>query len=444
MIEFIISYVFELIDGVKACFTMNLSWQYLCTTFWFLLFIEFPRYYLLDMCVAVRHLVGYKRRRREDEVARMKLYIEKPLVSVIAPGKNEGHRIYKLVESLREQTYQNFEIIIVDDGSDDETPLICSGLEKAGYITKFFRMSDRGGKASAANAALYHCRGKYVVHLDADSSLDRDAVEKILLPFYKDRMVRGVGGCIKVRNAHDSICTALQAFEYIKTIQIGRTGVTMLGIYHIISGAFGAFETETLRQVGGWDIGPGLDGDLTQKLRKAGYKVAFSTDAICLTDVPTKWSALFKQRKRWSRSLVRFRIRKHSDIFRADSNFSISNFISNLEGICFDFIFNYVWILYLIQLVFANVDRLLEVMLVAWFIRLAFTVISFIVAQVVSERSHEERKLFIYIMISSFYTGYFMRITRLVAHTSEMLFHSSYKDNWNPQKTSMVARMENM
>ena len=57
-----------------------------------------------------------------------------------------------------------------------------------------------------------------------------------------------------------------------------------LGIYHIISGAFGAFEVDAIKQVGCWDIGPGLDGDITQKLRKAGYGVYFANDAICMTD----------------------------------------------------------------------------------------------------------------------------------------------------------------
>lgn len=63
-----------------------------------------------------------------------------------------------------------------------------------------------------------------------------------------------MGGCIKVRNAHESLCSTLQALEYLKTIMVGRMGSNMLGIYHIISGAFGAFETEAIREVGCWDI----------------------------------------------------------------------------------------------------------------------------------------------------------------------------------------------
>ncbi|MGG6548848.1 UNVERIFIED_CONTAM: glycosyltransferase family 2 protein, partial [Prevotella sp. 15_C9] len=84
-------------------------------------------------------------------------------------------------------------------------------------------------------------RGKYIVSLDADSSLDRDALENVLLPFYLDSEVKAVGGCIEVRNYKETICSSLQAFEYLKRIQVGRTVTSALGIYHINTGAFGAF-----------------------------------------------------------------------------------------------------------------------------------------------------------------------------------------------------------
>lgn len=431
-------------DGIVACFTANLEWQSMLSTFWFLFIIEFPRYYLLDVAVALRCVFTFRKRHNERLEAKFMLYLEKPLVTILAPGKNEGAHIYKLVKTLREQTYNNFEIIIIDDGSDDATPLICQDLQRRGYIDKFFRMRERGGKASAANYGLFHAKGKYVVHLDADSSLDRDAVENILLPFYMDRNIKAVGGCVKVRNADTNLCTSLQALEYIRSIQVGRMVTSALGIYHIISGAFGAFDTDILREVGGWDIGPGLDGDITQKFRKSGYKVHFANDAICMTNVPEKWYALFKQRKRWSKSLIRFRVRKHKDILFTDMNFSFSNMISNAENILYDCVFNYIWLFYIITLIFQNTERLFEIILVAYIIRLAFSLLAFIVMQLVSERAAEERRLAAYLFLYSPYVGYFLRIVRLLGHTEELFFYTSYKDNWNPKKTSDIARMEGL
>jgi cellulose synthase/poly-beta-1,6-N-acetylglucosamine synthase-like glycosyltransferase len=439
------NFFFHLFDSIQACFFRNLTWSMILHTYWFLFFVEFPRYYLIEIILVVRrNLFTYKERLKNRSFARMQLHVERPLVTVLVPGKNEGKHIYKLVTSLREQTYQNFEIIIVDDGSDDATPMICRDLEKNGFIDRYLRLESRGGKAAAANYGMYYAKGKYIVHLDADSSLDRDAIENILIPFYYDSNIKGVGGCVKVRNGDDNLCTSMQELEYLKTIQVGRLVTSTLGLYHIISGAFGAFETKTIRDIGCWDIGPGLDGDITQKLRKSGHRVYFAEDAICLTNVPTSWKRLWKQRLRWSKSLIRFRVRKHFDIICANKNFSFLNFLSNMDNIVFDCIFNYVWLIYILQLVFIYTDNLLEVMIIGWMIRLVFGVVSLIVVLMVSERAKEEKRLFYLLPIQTFYTGYFLRLARLCGHTMEIFFFSSYRDSWNPGKTSKAARLEGL
>lgn len=434
--------VIHFFQGIADYVVFRMDLYTVFLMFWFLFLVEAPRYFLLEIVVLLWGTVTGRRRKRRKERARMLLFTDNPLITVLAPGKNEGKHIFKLVRSLQEQTYRNFEIVIVDDGSDDDTPVICRDLERNGYIHRYLRLDERGGKASAANYGVYYARGKYIVHLDADSSLDRDALEKILIPFYMDEKIKGVGGCVKVRNPDDSLCASLQALEYLNTIQVGRTVSSFLGIYHIISGAFGAFEAKAIRQVGCWDIGPGLDGDITQKLRKAGFKVYFAGDAICMTQVPTKWHVLFKQRLRWSKSLVRFRIRKHQNILYGGKNFSFLNFISNLENILFDCVFNYLWLLYIVCLSLFYADRLLDIFLIGWLIRYVMSLVSFGMAMLISERPSEELKLFIYLPLRIFYVGYFLRITRLIAHTMEFFFFSSYKDPWNPPKTSIHARIE--
>ncbi len=435
-------WMLDAIRDVEVCFLRNLSFRELFSVYWYLFFVEFPRYYLLELIITIYLKFTFQRQHRLKAEARLKLFIERPLVTVLVPGKNEGKHIYKLVMSLREQTYQNFQVIIVDDGSDDGTPYICRDLEKAGFIDLFLRADKRGGKASAANFGLHYAKGKYIVHLDADSSLDRDAIEKILLPFYQDPRVKGVGGVVKVRNSSENICTSLQAIEYLKTIQVGRTVTSTLGIYHIISGAFGAFDRKAIENVGAWDIGPGLDGDITQKLRKAGHNVVFANDAVCLTNVPTSWFRLFKQRLRWSRSLVRFRIRKHRDILLPTGNFSFFNYLSNMESILYDCVFNYIWLIYIIGLVFSYTDRLLEILLVGWLIRFFMALIAFTVIMLTTERRRQELRLLPYLPLSTFYTGYFLRIARLIGHTTEFFFFTSYRDNWNPRKASIYAQLE--
>lgn len=432
-------------ESIEICFFHNLTWNMLLHTYWFLFFVEFPRYYLLELIIVIkRNLFDYKSRKIIKDEARMMLQIENPLVTVLVPGKNEGKHIYSLVTSLREQTYRNFEIIIVDDGSDDLTPIICGDLEKNGYIDRYLRLDSRGGKACAANYGMYYARGKYIVHLDADSSLDRDAIENILIPFYYDRRIKGVGGCVKVRNGNDTMCTSMQELEYLKTIQVGRIVTNALGLYHIISGAFGAFDAKAIRNVGCWDIGPGLDGDITQKLRKSGYRVWFAEDAVCLTSVPQKWNKLWKQRMRWSKSLVRFRMRKHIDIMKPTKNFSFLNMLSNMDNIIYDCVFNYMWVFYIITLIFSNTDNLPEILMIGILIRFFFSIVAFSVIMMVSERANEEKRLALLLPIQTFYTGYFLRLARLAGHTMEIFLFSSYRDVWNPKKTSDAARLEGL
>lgn len=438
-----LNYIFDTLDTF-ATYLEGLTITSILNTYWFLFFIEFPRYYVAEVIIVSWHLFHYKSNRTRQELAAFRLRRDNPLVTILVPGKNEGKHIYRLVVSLREQTYRNYEIIVVDDGSDDNTPMICADLESRRMIDRYLRLKFRGGKASAANYGAYYARGKYVIHMDADSSLDRDAVEKILLPFYEDPMIKAVGGCVKVRNNKETICTSLQALEYLKTIMVGRTVTSTLGIYHVISGAFGAFDTEVLRQIGYWDIGPGLDGDITQKIRKAGWKVRFTHEAVCLTHVPTDWYALFRQRLRWSKSLVRFRLRKHKDILLPNRNFTVLNFLSNLENLFYDMFLNYVWLFYIIKLILNHNNHFFEIMFLGWFIRFCFSLIAFSVIMMITERKREEFFLVKYLPLVTFYNGYYLRLTRLIAHTVEFFFFSSYRDKWNPRKTSLYARLEKM
>ena len=139
--------------------TLNHFWDWLSTlsfssivnTYWFLFFLEMPRYYILEYIVICYRMMNKNRRDKEKEIARFYLYRENPLITILVPGKNEGKHIFKMVNSLAEQTYRNYEIIVVDDGSDDDTKLICTDLYRAGYITHYLRLETRGGKAAASN-----------------------------------------------------------------------------------------------------------------------------------------------------------------------------------------------------------------------------------------------------------------------------------------------------
>ena len=161
-----------------------------------------------------------------------------------------------------------------------------------------------------------------------------------------------------------------------------------------------------------------------------------------MTNVPTSWVQLFKQRLRWSKSLVRFRIRKHKDILLPTRNFSMLNFLSNLENIFYDGVLNYVWLFYIINLVLTQNNHFFEVVFLGFFIRYCFSLIAFAIVMITTERRKEELYLFAYLPLVSLYNGYFLRLARLWAHTTEIFFFTSYRDPWNPRKTSICAQLE--
>ncbi len=413
----------------------------LVRVFWFFVFFEFVRFFLFELIVLIVWKLNQKKRKAKLLEGRRRLFIERPLVSIIVPGKNEGRHIYKLILSLKEQSYTNFELIVVDDGSDDDTENICKGLQKAGLIDLFIRNDVRGGKASAANLGYRYSSGKIIIHLDADCSYDNDAVEKIVVPFYTNENIGAVGGNVLVRNYDDNLCTTLQAIEYADTISAGRITTSYLGIYRVVSGAFGAFLKEALDRVGGWDIGPGLDGDITIKLRKLGYKIAFEPDAVCQTNVPDTFKKLMKQRLRWDKSIIRFRVRKHRDVFIPNAKFTFSNFFSSLENITYNLVLNLKWWIYIIDLLLHFIDQLKFIFTFNVILYTVTNYLKFILFGLFRKRTNATMGYFlIYIPCMVFYFGLYLRLVRSVAYTQEFFFKKSYEDPWNPQKSSVHAK----
>lgn len=411
--------------------------------FWVFFVFELTRYYLFEYIVLFMHWRSTKKNHNKRVAARMQLFLENPLVSILVPGKNEGQHLFKLVQSLNEQTYKNYEIIVIDDGSDDSTAIIGRNFEKQGLIHLFIRNDVRGGKASAANLALNCSKGAFVVHLDADCSFDRDAIENIIIPFYMNPQIGAVGGNIKARNYRTNLCCKLQAIEYLKTVFLSRVVTSYLNIYEIISGAFGAFKREALVAVGGWDVGPGLDGDITIKIRKSGFRVVFEPLAVCLTDVPATFKALTRQRRRWYRSIIRFRLRRHNDVLYPNANFSWPNFFSVFENLFYNIVLDVVWWVYLIDIVI-HLDSLLKYILpMSYTLYLVMGYSKMTAIYLFSERSKEELYLWLYFPFMPLYSGFYLRFVRSIAYIKEYFFKRSYKDPWNPRKSSLQAQKTN-
>jgi biofilm PGA synthesis N-glycosyltransferase PgaC len=427
-------------------FALGLTGWQLIAYFWPFFMLDMLRYVVLESILILVFLFRKRKNKGKIRLARHQLFLEKPLVSILVPGKNEGRHLSKLVQSLARQTYKNIELIVVDDGSDDNTPTICRRLQAEGKIDAFIRNEIRGGKASAANTALQHSTGSYIVHLDADSHLDKDALEKILLPFYLKDNVGAVGGDVRVANSSDSFASRLQSIEYYKTISAGRTASSQLNILRIISGAHGAFRKDVLERIEGWDVGPGLDGDITLKIRKLGYDVLHQVDAVCYTNVPTSFKKLSKQRYRWDKSLVRFRLRKHVDILKPDANFRGSSFFSVLENIIFNVFFDFKWFVYFIIMLVTQPQYLGYIFAINYVLYFLANCVQFIMMRILVKDTFQQpdRLLALFLPLMPLYTGIYLRIIRTYSYIMEFFHKTSYDDNWNPWKVSRVAKKDDL
>ncbi len=397
--------------------------------FWFFILFDIGRYSLAIIPV----LFGAVIERLEPKKKNNDYKKYSNQVTILLAGHNEGDCLKSSVLSLREQTVKGLKIIVVDDGSTDNMADVAHELQRDGLIHTSLRAGIRGGKASALNLGLGHCDREFILSMDIDTSLDRDAVERMLEKM-NDDSVGAVSGNIAVRNKYASLMTRFQAVEYLDSISVGRRFSSLMDILGIVSGAFGLFRRDAILQVGGWEVGPGDDSDLTNRLRRAGWKIRFAHKAMALTDVPVTFLAYVKQRLRWNRSIIRVRARKFGVNFNPFSPmFSISNLISVVNIIYFQAVSSLMFYIYLFWTIWYFSDHAILILMITSVIYLTESTLIFIfTCFLYPER--EPLKLGVYIFGQSLFNTYVMRAVRLYAYFDEIIFRNSYNDSFYPSK----------
>lgn len=394
--------------------------------FWWLIIFDFPRYFLPDMVMVfyifTRWIFGWPRKVPMDRSW-------EPTVSVLVPAHNESESAVKTVLSLFEQDYPITEIVVVDDGSHDDT---WKALERfrGDPRVRMVRNVTRGGKASALQTAFSFTTGEILISVDSDSTFDRDAI-RWLVQYLRDPSVGAVSGNVKVRNRSSSLATWLQAAEYVVSIGTARRVMSYLGWLHVISGAFGAYRREDLIAVGGWDPELGEDADATVKVRKRLKKIAFAPEAVCLTDAPERWGVLWRQRLRWDKSSYRIPFRKHTDLLKPWVH-GWSNWSTIAVEAWYSMVFNFTflfWFFY--ELLFKQRGQIAWVIIVTFVVYGAANLLSLLIAWALSERHDEWRLLW----TAPFMTLYrlFLRFPRAIAAVEE-IFGFNYEGRFMPDE----------
>ncbi|MER8591508.1 glycosyltransferase family 2 protein [Mesorhizobium sp. M1182] len=411
-------------------FLLAQSTASLASVFWYTLVFEFPRYIIPFVAAAVTM-------RSRDAAGSIEH--ERPLrpnVSIILVGHNEAESIETCVRSLREQSFNDFEVVIVSDGSTDRMSRVSQALVKRGYASRIISTDLRGGKASGINLACRVAKGDILINVDCDCSFDRYAIENILGPF-SDPAVGAACGDIAPRNGHASIVAQFQEIEYLQSISVGKRIAGALDQVVCISGAFSAFRRKALLGVGGFDVGGGEDLDVTLRLRRAGWRMAYVPDAICYTDVPITAYQYIRQRLRWERDAIWLRFRKHYRLFRvSDSGFRLPEALHQWDFLLFNVVGAAIFPLYLVWLALQYGSFTPAILIGMQCGLLVLDVFVLALASWTTERQGFWRSIWFLPGYSLFMT-YVMRPVRLIAYIDEWVFSGSHRDNYTPIKVRL-------
>jgi len=272
-----------------------------------------------------------------------------PPISLVVPAHNEAGSIVESVGSLLELEYPNLEVIIVNDGSRDDTLERLAGAYElvpahmlyvaeipTARIKRLYKSlrqprllvvdkESAGNKADAVNAGLNVCGSPFVCVVDADSLLERDSLMRIVSGILSDPgravaaggIVRVLNGCKVVKGRLQDISLPrrpveiLQVVEYLRAFLVGREAWAYLNMLPIISGAFGIFRRDLVLGIGGFRTqAVGEDIDLVVRLHRylrdhaMEYRISFVPDPTCWTEVPSDLKSLARQRARWQQGLL--------------------------------------------------------------------------------------------------------------------------------------------
>ena len=344
-------------------------------TFFLLYLILYATYLFLSVLVGAWRLYQHDRMAQIRNELRHDYYVP---ISVLVPAYNEEVTIVDSVRSLMELNYRLYEIIVIDDGSKDETAarlieafsmrrverpvhlrLKCRPLkavyEAPGTKVKLTLVrKENGGKGDSLNMGINVSRYPYFLCMDADSLLQKDSLEKIAQPVLEDDCVVAVGGLIRVAQCVEmengevvgyhlpaNPVTCMQVMEYDRSFLASRILMDQFNGNLIISRAFGLFKKETVVAAGGYDAGTlGEDMELVVKLHvycrnnQQKYAIRYEPNAVCWSQAPTSLKDLMKQRRRWHLGLFQSMV-LHRQIF-ANPRFGLVSWISYMYYLLFE------------------------------------------------------------------------------------------------------------
>ena len=285
--------------------------NYFKTSYAVIFLICFMALYMLYMYLSIKH---QRRKLKKNPPAINSSY--RPFISIMIPCHNEHEVISETVKNILNVDYENYEIIVIDDRSDDSTPEIIKQLE-AQYdkVRALIRDKDAfPGKSAVLNDAFKIAKGEAILVFDADARIEPDFIN-ILLPKLEPKGVGAVQARKNIINAKQNFLTACQYNEYVfdSYLQIGRDAVK--GAVEL-RGNGEMIKREALVDIGGWNNETITDDlDMSTRLHIKGWDIRFCPDAIVNEEGVICFSALIRQRRRWVEGSIRRYLEFAKDVF---------------------------------------------------------------------------------------------------------------------------------
>lgn len=341
----------------------------------------------------------HKKRRYHNEIEH-EYYVP---VSIVVPAYNEEITVVDTVKSLLMMDYRLYEIVVVDDGSKDQTTQVlldAFGLKKVSrpinrqirckkeinvyegkinHISVTLVQKENGGKADALNMGINASRYPYFICMDADSVLQRDSLKNIVKPVLEDDSAAAVGGLVRISNCAVlkegelvdyhmpwNPIVGMQILEYDRSFMASRILLDKFNGNLIISGAFGLFQKSAVTDVGGYDSTTmGEDMELVVKLHafcrinQLPYSIKYAPDAICWSQCPTTIRDLKKQRRRWYLGLYQS-LKKHRRMFFSPE-FGAVGYVSYLYYLLYELLSPFIELFGIVTMIMAYLVDLINV-----------------------------------------------------------------------------------
>jgi cellulose synthase/poly-beta-1,6-N-acetylglucosamine synthase-like glycosyltransferase len=310
-------------------------------------FLVLNSFYAVLLVLSIPEIWEQTRLAEDEDFQRLMQSDALPPITILVPAYNESATIEASVTAILTLEYRNYEVVVVNDGSKDDTmerlrhtfdlyeiPRVYPEAIPTKPLRALYRSRSRsrllvldkenGGKADSLNAAINASRFPLVIAVDADTLIEPDALLRLTRPFLLGREIAAVGGTVRVANnctvkdgrvidarMSGKLLPGIQVVEYLRAFLFGRLGWNRLGGNLIISGAFGLFRKEYVVAVGGYRTTSIVeDLDLVVRLhrylraKKIKYEMPFIPDPVAWTEVPESMKVLSRQRERWHRGLI--------------------------------------------------------------------------------------------------------------------------------------------